>query len=85
VDRIDNDGHYEPGNVRWATKGIQRRNCIAIHPLEISGETRCVMDWAKESGLGVQTIYRRLQRGWEPEQAVFFIGRARVDHEDVRR
>jgi hypothetical protein len=85
VDRIDNDGHYEPGNVRWATKGLQRRNCIAIHPLEIRGQTRCVMDWAKESGLGVQTIYRRLQRGWDPEEAVFHIGWARVDHEDVRR
>jgi hypothetical protein len=26
VDRKDNDGHYEPGNVRWATKLEQRRN-----------------------------------------------------------
>lgn len=26
IDRIDNDGHYEPGNVHWATRLEQRHN-----------------------------------------------------------
>jgi hypothetical protein len=26
IDRINNDGHYEPGNVRWATRSEQMKN-----------------------------------------------------------
>lgn len=33
LDRIDNNGNYEPGNVRWATLAEQRKNQRAHEPL----------------------------------------------------
>lgn len=69
LDRIDNNGNYEPGNCRWVSSEIQARNHRRNINLTFNGITRTLVDWAKEIGISAPALKRRLKL-WDIKTAL---------------
>lgn len=77
VERVDNSKGYSPDNCIWATKMVQARNTSWNRIITFDGQSLCIADWARMTGLSSDVIEWRRKKGWPPEKI--------LDNRDLRR
>jgi hypothetical protein len=70
LERINNDGSYEPGNCRWATHREQCYNKRNTRHFTVDGVTLSVAEWCQRTGLSYSCLFYRIRNGW-PKELVF--------------
>jgi hypothetical protein len=70
LERLDNSGPYSLKNVTWADAKQQANNRRSNVVLDFKGRKQTMQQWSDETGLKVQTVWARLNRGWSVDRAL---------------
>jgi hypothetical protein len=69
LERIDNNGNYEPSNCAWRTMREQSRNRRDSRKITHNDTTANLVDWAATLGLSIQCLRYRVNN-WPLEKAM---------------
>lgn len=73
LDRINNDGNYEPGNCRWVSLRDNSNNREKTLFVEYMGEKLSLHDCIKKhgaEGINYPMVWDRIKKGWPLEEAL---------------
>lgn len=70
LERIDNNGNYEPSNCKWADRTTQSNNRRTSRKITLNGKTLTVSQWSEILNINRYTIYQRLDTGKDGETAL---------------
>ena len=71
LNRIDNDGNYEPNNVEWADEITQQNNKRNNRFVTYNGKTQTIPQWAREYNISYNKLKQRLNKyHWSVDRAL---------------